>query len=949
MGEVVGVFGREEEWGRLLSALDAAVSGVGSSVLITGDAGIGKTALTEMLLAAAGDRGCKVMSGAASSESLRPLLVFSRALGAQLLSEGSTVSFASVFAMDAKGALVASAERGGQSAAVAMAGMLSAIQDFVRDSVKSQRGGGLGRLEYGGSTILVEHGDGLSLAGIVEGREHPEMAVRLRRALGDAETGGVDDTLKALLAEKFSSRRALEGANLEAERIRVAEDVLARLRTSAPALLLLEDVHWVDESSLFVLNYVARNVRRERAMVVATLRPRESARAAGLAAELVNKGEASELALGPLGEDAVKSMLDGACSPNAFPPEFAAELASRCGGNPFFVKEMVRQMLDAGNITVKGGKHVIANAEYDIPDSLEGVVQARLSMLEPDVMALAEYASCIGRSFDADAVQSTAFVPDPAAALRALVASGIVDGKDKGFEFCHAVFQDSIYRGMNPSWKSRHHKSLGENLERKHAANLDAVVYELARHFSKTSDSRKAYDYCSMAGARASADFAPSAAVEFYEWALARVGQLGRSAVSEADELSLMERLGESASLSGHLSKAHDTFKKGAEISKDARWKARMLRKLADALTVQGKLDAALDALAEAERLVDDDEGSKESGCVSIARSYVQLMKGDYASSARMSEVGIERLAIFNDFESQRLAAKAWKIVGACHMLTGEHEAALSSYGRALEIGERINDPYGVSASYNNIGNVHLSRGEFDKAAGYYERALEIDEKTGDLQAVSYALNNMGIVHKNRGRYEDALECYQRCLDAAEKVGEPQGQASANNNIGNAMAELGRTEESLESYRKSLAISEKVGDKQLTASNLCAIAGSLIDLGRLDKAEEANSRAAAISSEIGTRGNALWAKRNAGVIASKRGDWTAAENAFLESATGFRELKMESEAMKTDFDRAESFLAKGDAAAAITLLDKAEPFFKSSGMASYVVKCGRLREAISRK
>jgi alkylhydroperoxidase/carboxymuconolactone decarboxylase family protein YurZ len=202
MVELAGVFGRDSEQRALTEALDGAAKGAGGALIVSGEAGIGKTALIDALKADANSMGFHVFAGAASADSLRPLLAFSRAFGENLAGGGSTITFSRVFAMDEKGALVASAARGAEADDGAIAGMLTAIQSFVRDSFNSD--GRLGRLEYGGSTILSEHGEMLSIAAIVQGREHPDMAMHIRRALTAAEAGDAAAALVPLdAAQKF--------------------------------------------------------------------------------------------------------------------------------------------------------------------------------------------------------------------------------------------------------------------------------------------------------------------------------------------------------------------------------------------------------------------------------------------------------------------------------------------------------------------------------------------------------------------------------------------------------------------------------------------------------------------------------------------------------------------------------------------------------------------------
>ena len=433
---------REEELNQLKEHLEDAIAGNGSTVLISGEAGVGKTRLMEEFLNYSATKGINVLAGSTASDTIYPFHILSKALEKEiekpLFQDQEYISFTAIFAVDRSGLLIAqaSSEADGLDADI-FAGMLSAVQDFVRDSFDStgEQRTGLGRLEYGDMKIMIEHGPHLFLTAVFHGSEHPDMKNLLRTTVNTieeefreilsswsgnmADVAPIQEYISSLANARFLVRRDLEGVKLENERIRIADEVLEILRSLSgdrPLVLLLEDLHWADESSLFVLNYLSRNITGEKILLAGTLRPEMGE---GLQTAMENMSQEGKLVLMPLvqlGSGSVSSLVEAVHPDHKFPESFIDHLASACGGNPFFVIELLRHMKEEGNIS----EGILISQDYSIPGSVEEVVQRRLENLDPEAIALAEYASCIGRTFESRAAMSIQAARDPARGLQRL-------------------------------------------------------------------------------------------------------------------------------------------------------------------------------------------------------------------------------------------------------------------------------------------------------------------------------------------------------------------------------------------------------------------------------------------------------------------------------------------------------------------------------------------------
>jgi len=452
-GSNQALVGRDSELATLKKHLADTVSGKGSTVLISGEPGIGKTALVEAFKEYAATQNVKILSGAASADSAQPFLVFSKALAgemdAPLFEEQEYKQFVKIFAINHEGMLVAQASSGEKEMdADIFAGMLSAVQDFVGDSfdVAGKQKTGLGCLEYSDMKILIERGHHLSLTGVFSGNEHPDMKSSLERTLQKieeehgaalekwsedaSEVEHVRGKIANLTEAKFLVRRDLEGVKLENERIRIADGVLEyldRLSDNRPLVLFLEDMHWADKSSLFVLRFLANNLGSMRTMIFATMRPYGDTGAQDSLTAMRDEKALTEFELSGLGMEDMRELADKTFHPNDFSPDFFERLHSDCAGNPFFLMELLRQMQYDGAITYENGVFHMAADNYSMPPSIEDIVQRRLDSLKPETLALAEYASCIGKDFVLSAVFSMPGMDTKEHLLESLNDTGIIN------------------------------------------------------------------------------------------------------------------------------------------------------------------------------------------------------------------------------------------------------------------------------------------------------------------------------------------------------------------------------------------------------------------------------------------------------------------------------------------------------------------------------------------
>lgn len=638
------LIGRDADLATLLPHLDAAASGAGATVVLTGAGGVGKTRLAEVLAAEARRRRFRVVTGRAFQvESGVPYALF-------------TDAFVPVI-RDLDSAVLAALTRGSEAELSMVLPALGAPRPQRDDPV--------------------------------------ELRTRLLWA--------------------------------------VSEFVIALARKE-PLLLLLDDVHWADISSLELLHFLARQTTRSRVLIVCTyheterdLRPELQS----LEQSLLSLGIAHVHRVRPLTRADTLALVQSVfgTAPRAV-GDFATLLYGWTRGNAFFVRETLQALMDSGRLHRRNDGQWLGweSAELELPGSIREAIAARLRGLNVDARAVAETAAVIGTRFDHDVLRAVVRLSDDdlfAAIDELRHAHVIVESSRDGavrYDFVHPLLREVLYTELGSARCSALHGAIAQDLERRYGTDADAHADELAFHFSRAQADAlapKTFRYLHAAGRHALDRFADREAVDYLRLALDR-------------------------------------------WSPDAATpRAALIEDLARALQRRGEYDAAIALWQELLPAKVTSESAGAAAAWHRRLGQAHYWAGRYVDALRHYNTGIELVA-----GDGRAAEAALRLAaGVCLQELGRADEAGSQIETARSIAEAAGDQALLARVHRSLLLLRIWTGPPEAARSHGGRAVELARMRGDAATEFFAEWGLAVLEGLTG-HTDAMGVHLRSCEA---------------------------------------------------------------------------------------------------------------------------------------------------------------------------------------
>ncbi|MFQ5796113.1 MAG: AAA family ATPase, partial [Candidatus Bipolaricaulia bacterium] len=633
----------------------------------------------------------------------------------------------------------------------------------------------------------------------------PEIAPFIATLLGIQLTG-----------EDLERVRYLEPPQLRDRVFRAMHDFVQQLAAVRPLVLVFEDLHWSDPTSLDLLEQLMPLTDREMLMIAALFRPQRqepSWRFHEIATRDYTHRYTS-IVLEPLDEGNSRTLVANLLHVEDLPEQVRTLILTKAEGNPFFVEEVIRSLLDA-KLVVRENSHWRATREIEniaVPDTLAGVITARLDRLDEASKRVAQTASVIGRQFEFNTltdVHETPQVLDEA--LTDLQRRELIREKSRipqqVYMFKHALTQETAYASLLLSKRRELHRRVAECLEQTDPER----VTDIARHFFEAREHARALPCLVEAGDRAARAYSTPEAIELYMRAL--------EIVQTVKDLPLARRafegLGGALAFANDVPQAVETYQKMLEFAKahdDIPMEVSALNKLAFVVGLRlGQFPEAVKHLDDAERL------AREHHDIG-GLAELHMIQCNFCTATADFEGAVDHLSEAARI-GRELDLEEPKLYGLTHIANTQtfmtrFEDAWQTANEARQFAEEVGNRQYLSELLTfSIPSYHLRNGDLDAVYHEAEEGMNMATQIGSAASEASGAYFLGKIAWLQGEYERAIAYQQRALQVARMAGIPWYEAMILCALGTAYLDISPelVDQTAEFHAQALQVMEQPG------------------------------------------------------------------------------------------------------------------------------------------
>ena len=615
--------------------------------------------------------------------------------------------------------------------------------------------------------------------------DQPETALRpaMERALV-AATGTTD--LLPVLGRMMglppgAALGRMSPENLQRATFTALSSLISRLVAAGPMVLVLEDLHWADPTSIHLTLQLARLAADRPLLILATTRPNEGSGPARdeLARELARSGcPVHRILLKPLPRDAERELAQSLIG-EAASAEVLDTVLTGVEGNPLFLEERLSSLLEAGGlIHERGGWQVGAEADPGVPQVLERLVHSRVDRLSPAARDAVRAASVLGAEFSLSLLTAVCagderLEPAVAELCAADLVRQVASRPDPAFRFRHALIEEATYSGLLQAERRRLHGRAAWALEAASQGREEEVAAVLGRHFAAAGEGERALEYLERAGDHATAVFANDEALSMFRAALAVLDEqhAGRQTTAAGLHAKLANVLWRTA----RRAEAKEAFQQALQSTKDALYRAHLLTRLGRLEMVDGHDAAATEAFDAAEALL----GMKHMDDAAV-EAWLELMVDGRAglhTQRNEPDLALATLRTVQPvLEARGTPTRTYgfyQVVALRRVVQNRYrvdEIDIANMRKAVTAAAQGDDEKDVGYATFFLGRLLLLRGDLAAAREQLENALTLAERIGESQLLAQSLLSLAATALRRGDIAAVRCLVPRAMTAASAM-----------------------------------------------------------------------------------------------------------------------------------------------------------------------------------
>jgi DNA-binding winged helix-turn-helix (wHTH) protein/class 3 adenylate cyclase/tetratricopeptide (TPR) repeat protein len=648
-----------------------------------------------------------------------------------------------------------------------------------------------------------------------------------------------------------------------------------------PLIIIVEDLHWMDTTSeaLFA-SLVEGLVGGAPILLLTTYRP-------GYHPPWSDKSFATQIALHRLARQDSLSVVRSTRPQKQLPDALTKTILDRAEGNPFFLEELTHVISEDSD----------SEADIAIPDTIQGVLMARVDRLSEVAKRVLQTASVLGQQVSARLLEMVWEEADELApCLQELKRLEFlyerVEAEESVYVFKHALTREVVYESLLPIHRQTLHAKAGQGLESRYANRLEEVYDRLAYHYAKTDETIKAVTYLS---------------------------HLARQAAQKCAHAEAVATLNE---MLGHIEKLSD--------EEQSRYLPDVGLRLVDSLHYLGRFQESLELLQRQQARFEAHQDTSLAGHYALQLGFTYSMLGDHERAAQHTQ---RALQIATQDRNNTVMGKSHYVLALEGYWLGRPCEGIEHSQQAIDLLERTGGRLSLGMAYFYLGVNHTLIGDFVEALNATARARAHGEVIGDPSLQSYVAWLTGLIQVMQGEWEQSLVTCQQCV---ERAPHPLLTALASSTMGYAYVEQGQPAQALSILEQAVEHMRQFQHRPLQGW-VTTLLGEAYRLdGHLDKAREMAEQGLAITREVDYRPGVGIGQRALGRIAQASDDLVESEQHFNDALETFATMPARYELGRTRLDLATIAHAQGNLKSVTTHLSEAHRLFSASRVSAYI-------------
>ncbi len=563
--------------------------------------------------------------------------------------------------------------------------------------------------------------------------------------------------------------------------------------------LLIDDLHWADQSTCQLFDFLIRSIR-DRVLIFATYRIEEIRNSAvgGLLGVWAREKLFTQIRLSPLNESQCAQLLEmimGTVS-----PAMVKFMYHESGGNPFYLEELLRELERQRKIFWNGREWVLQkDQELSIPPSIEETISRKLRFLNPEVKAVLLVMAVYGQEFSPDliALATHRNAGEILDAIDDLIRSGFIKERTPDtYFFSEDIVRQIVYKMISRADLVRYHQAVGEAIEIYFSTTLASFSEQLAQHFMTGQIINKALRYAKQAAQKAKENYAFASAVHFYDIALKYEDRI--------DEIfKLKSSVAEIHALTGQHQSAIKNYQDCLAINPNA---YLIYNELGRVYEQRSDYKKSLEYL----RLgLKKTAGTEAAFLFRSTIAWIHTRHGQYAIAQKECEDMLRHRKNLN----HSVIASLLVTMGVVALNRGDFNRAKDNFTESLRIRQSLGEKRRMPACYLDLAIAYQNRLDLATAEELYQNALRLYEEIGLQEGIAIALLDLGSLYNNFDLLK-AEEYYLRGLTIAKLIGSKRNLIYLYNNLGYINYCRLVEDASLNQYKQALAITKEIGFRE---------------------------------------------------------------------------------------------------------------------------------------